>query len=108
MHHLIKKLNILFSMKDLGPLHYFLGVEVSYLKNHMQLSQTKYPLDLLKQTKFVDAKPISTPVPASGEPHPDHHTYKSVVGALQYLIITRPNLSYAVNQVCQFMHAPNN
>ncbi|XP_068309690.1 uncharacterized mitochondrial protein AtMg00810-like [Pyrus communis] len=55
------------------------------------------------------------PVPADlklslydGEPHPDTHNYKSVVGALQYLTITRPDISYAVNQVCQFMHAPNN
>ncbi|XP_048445143.1 uncharacterized mitochondrial protein AtMg00810-like [Pyrus x bretschneideri] len=100
-------------MKDLGPLHYFLGVEVSYSHNLMHLSQAKYALDLLKRTNFLDAKPISTPVCAGqklslheGDPHPDPYTYRSVVGALQYLTITRPDLSYAVNQVCQFMHAP--
>lgn len=100
-------------MKDLEPLNYFLGVEVSYVKNQMHLSQTKYALDLLKRTKFVDVKPIATPVPAgkklsvhTEEPHPDLHTYRSIVGELQYLTITRPDLSYVVNQVCQFMHAP--
>ncbi|XP_028959331.1 uncharacterized mitochondrial protein AtMg00810-like [Malus domestica] len=105
MHHLIKKLGTLFSMKDLWPLHYFLGVEVSNFKHQMHLSQTKYALDLLKRTKFVDAKPISTPVPTgkklsmfAGEPHLDPQTYRSIVGTLQYLTITRPDLSYAMNQ----------
>ncbi|KAM1479039.1 hypothetical protein ACFX2I_026387 [Malus domestica] len=113
MNHLIQKLGTLFSMKDLGPLHYFLGVEVTYFHNNMHLDQSKYALDLLKRTKFMDAKPISTPVPCGqklsawdGETHSDPQTYRSVVGALQYLTITRPDLSYAVNQVCQFMHSP--
>ncbi|CAL8173518.1 unnamed protein product [Prunus armeniaca] len=110
---LIKKLGTLFSMKDLGPLHYFLGVEVQYMNDQMHLSQAKYALDLLKRTNFLDAKPISTPVPCGqklsaydGEPHDSPDLYRSVVGALQYLTITRPDLSYAVNQVCQFMHSP--
>lgn len=63
-------------MKDLGHLHYFLGVEVTYFGNQMFLNQAKYALDLLKHTKFLDAKPISTSVPSGqklsayyGEPH---------------------------------------
>ncbi|XP_017191092.1 uncharacterized mitochondrial protein AtMg00810-like [Malus domestica] len=113
MNSLIKKLGTLFSMKDLGPLHYFLGVEVKYVDDKMHLSQAKYALDLLQRTKFVDAKPISTPVSCGqklsaydGEAHDSPDLYRSVVGALQYLTITRPDLSYAVNQVCQFMHSP--
>ncbi|KAM1550335.1 hypothetical protein ACFX10_042608 [Malus domestica] len=110
---LIKRLGTLFSMKDLGPLNYFLGVEVKYDGTTMHLCQAKYALDLLSRTKFTDAKPISTPAVSGqklsahvGDPfeHPDQ--YRSVVGALQYLTVTRPDLSYAVNQVCQFMHAP--
>ncbi|KAM1473016.1 hypothetical protein ACFX2I_029191 [Malus domestica] len=110
---LIKRLGTLFSMKDLGPLNYFLGVEVKYDGTTMHLCQAKYALDLLSRTKFTDAKPISTPAVSGqklsahvGDPfeHPD--LYRSVVGALQYLTVTRPDLSYAVNQVCQFMHAP--
>ncbi|BFG40530.1 hypothetical protein CerSpe_268040 [Prunus speciosa] len=111
--HLIRRLGTLFSMKDLGKLHYFLGIEVTYDGDCMYLTQSKYALDLLQRTKFVDAKPISTPVSSGqklsafvGEPHSDPETYRSIVGALQYLTITRPDLSYAVNQVCQFMHAP--
>ncbi|KAM2234356.1 hypothetical protein EV2_013133 [Malus domestica] len=115
MSRLIHQLGTLFSMKDLGSLHYFLGVEVTYHGDQMHLNQAKYAVDLLKRTKFLDAKPISTPVSCgqklsayNGEPHDDVETYRSVVGALQYLTITRPDLSYAVNQVCQFMQSPKN
>ncbi|KAB2617188.1 hypothetical protein D8674_013057 [Pyrus ussuriensis x Pyrus communis] len=102
---LINKLGTLFSMKDLGPLHYFLGVEVKYVADQMHLSQAKYALDLLQRTKFWDAKSISTPVSCGqklsaydGEAYDSLDLYRSVVGALQYLTITRPDLSYAVNQ----------
>ncbi|XP_068329584.1 uncharacterized mitochondrial protein AtMg00810-like [Pyrus communis] len=82
-------------------------------KNNMHLTQSKYALDLLEHTKFTDVKPISTPVPTGhklsqydSEPYSNLEQYRMVVGALQYLTITRPDLSYAVNQVCQFMHMP--
>lgn len=98
MSRSIKKLGTLFSMKDLGPLSYFLGVdpEVQYFGNQMHLNQAKYALDLLRRTKFVDAKQISAPVPSGqkliehdGEPHDNPEMYRSIVGALQYLTITR-------------------
>ncbi|XP_068319219.1 uncharacterized mitochondrial protein AtMg00810-like [Pyrus communis] len=113
MAHLITKLHTLFSMKDLGPLHYFLGVEVKYIGNCMHLSQFKYALDLLTHIKFTEAKLISTPVSCGqklsaydGEAYENPAHYSSVVRALQYITITQPDLSYSVNQVCQFMHAP--
>ncbi|KAM1873400.1 hypothetical protein ACFX13_007237 [Malus domestica] len=113
MARLVKKLGTLFSMKDLGPLNYLLGVKVKYVSAQMHLNQAKYALDLLKHTKFLDDKPISTPVPCGqklstydGEPHDNPELYRSVVGALQYLTITRHDLSHAVNQVCQFMLSP--
>ncbi|XP_021719308.1 uncharacterized protein LOC110686983 [Chenopodium quinoa] len=42
----------------------------------------------------------------SGTPYSDPTTYRSLCGALQYLTFTRPDISYAVQQVCLFMHAP--
>ncbi|XP_017188282.1 uncharacterized mitochondrial protein AtMg00810-like [Malus domestica] len=115
MDHLIKKLGSLFSMKDLGNLSYFLGIEVKYEGDSMHLCQSKYALDLLSGAKFIEAKPISTPVPSGqklsvyvADPCVDPVLYRSVVKALQYLTITRPDLSYVVNQVCQFMHSPKN
>ncbi|XP_043687784.1 uncharacterized mitochondrial protein AtMg00810-like [Telopea speciosissima] len=62
---------------------------------------------------MTQCKPINTPMPSghklstqNGEPLPEAHEYRQIVGALQYLTMTRPDLTYAVNQVCQYMHKP--
>lgn len=98
-------------MKNLGPVHYFLGLEI--IRNHtgLLLHQQKYTLDLLQRTGFQNSKPLSTPVVSGqklslydGDLLPDPANYRSVVGALQYLTISRPDILFAVNQVCQFMH----
>ena len=57
---LITRLSKEFAMKDLGSLHYFLGVEVQHNSQGLFLSQTKYALDLLQRTDMIEAKPIST------------------------------------------------
>ena len=109
---LIHKLSREFSMKDLGPLHYFLGLEVTYSATSIFLSQYKYAKDLLIRADLVDSKPVSTPMIVSQHLQADGNdfsaitTYRSLVGALQYLTITRPDITHAVNSVCQFMHAP--
>ncbi|KAM1792474.1 hypothetical protein ACFX12_036326 [Malus domestica] len=110
---LIHQLGRKFSMKDLGPLHYFLGMEITRTPTAMYLTQSKYILDLLKRTQMADAKPLSTPaLPGrklslyEGEPLADGTTFRSIVGALQYLLFTRPDIAFAVNQVCQYMHLP--
>ena len=62
---------------------------------------------------MTDAKPVLTPLPTSpslqlhsGSPLPDPTEYRTVVGSLQYLLLTRPDLAYAVNKLSQYMHAP--
>lgn len=115
-HHiswLITILSRLFSMKDLGPLNFFLGLEVVPTSSRIYLTQTKCTLDLLHRAKFQEVKPVSTPLQSGkklslydGEPLSNPAEYRSVVGALQYLTLTRPDISFAVNQVCQFMHQP--
>lgn len=110
----ISKLHDEFSIKDLGRLNYFLGLEVSYLPGDggLFLTQTKYAHDILDRAGLLDSKPISTPLSTSeylvsiGSPFSDPTLYRSLVGALQYLTITCPDLSYAVNQVSQFLHSP--
>ncbi|CAL9017956.1 unnamed protein product, partial [Prunus brigantina] len=110
---LIQGLSRLFSMKDLGPVHYFLGMEILCTPNGLSLTQSKYIKDLLTRTKMQDAKHISSPVASGrrlslhdGVPLADPSEYRSVVGALQYLTLTRPDIAFAVNHVCQFMHQP--
>ncbi|XP_042499721.1 uncharacterized mitochondrial protein AtMg00810-like [Macadamia integrifolia] len=109
----IKCLSTEFAMTDLGELHYFLGVEATRTMAGLRLTQTKYSLDLLLKTIMTSCKPCRTSVAsgsklsaADGSTLVDPHECRQVVGALQYLTLTHPDLSYSVNQVCQFMHAP--
>ncbi|KAM0961429.1 hypothetical protein ACFX2A_021177 [Malus domestica] len=107
----IHKLSQLFPVTDLGPLHYFLGLEVHRSSAGIFLSQHKYAADLLLKTKMHDSNPCATPLGTqkldhSGTLLSNPHEYRSIVGALQYLTWTRPDLSFAVNQLCQFLHCP--
>jgi histone deacetylase 1/2 len=112
---LLRDLKEQFALKDLGELHYFLGIEVHKTNGGILLTQEKYASDLLKRVGMVDCKPVNTPLSTSeklslyeGTPlgAQDTTRYRSIVGALQYLILTRPDISFAVNKVCQFLHAP--
>jgi hypothetical protein len=104
-----------FALKDLGPLHYFLGIEVHRTSDGIHLSQAKYTTDILNNAGMVSCKGVSTPLPSNsklsvqdGEPLglQDATKYQSMVGALQYLTLTRPDISFSVNKVCQFLHSP--
>jgi len=110
---LIRSLSIDFPIKDLGPLSYFLGVEVTRCPEGLHLSQHRYIMDLLQKTNMMLAKPITSPMSASaplskfaGISLSDATLYRSTVGVLQYLAITRPDISFAVNKCSQFMQDP--
>jgi hypothetical protein len=97
---------------DLGHAHYFLGIEVTPTNMGLMLSQHKYALDFLSRDGMSSYKPINTPTsiskvnlqPSGLYSYPTR--YWQIIGALQYLIFTRPDICYAVNKVCLFMHAP--
>ena len=104
-----------FAVKDLGKLHYFLGVEVTSRATGLVLTQKKYSLELLQRAGMLKCKPTTTPMSSTdkitavdGEllSPADATEYRSIVGGLQYLTITRPDISYAVNRVCQYLQAP--
>lgn len=110
---LVQKLNSLSALKDLGEVDYFLGIQVKSTENGIHLSQKKYVTDLLCKTKMQYAKCVSAPMTTGqkltsygSDPVEDVQLYRSVVGALQYVTITRPEISFSVNKVCQFMQSP--
>jgi hypothetical protein len=106
---LLQDLNSAFALKDLGDLHYFLGIEVKRFNQGIILTQKKHALDLLDRIGLKACKVLPTPLSSSeGEllGPKDSTRYRSIVGALQYLTLTRPDISFSVNKVCQFLHAP--
>jgi histone deacetylase 1/2 len=108
---LLKDLNVHFAIKDLGPLHFFLGIEVKRTFDGLLLTQEKYANDLMSKVGMVGCKAAPTPLSSSeplGTPlgSDDSTQYRSIVGALQYLTLTRPDLAFSVNKVCQYLHAP--
>jgi hypothetical protein len=112
---MLKDLRAEFPLKDLGELNYFLGIEVNKIQNGILLSQEKYTRDILGKVGMSQCKPASTPLLVSeklsrvnGTPLDANGAtkYRSVVGALQYVTLTRPDIVLAVNKVCQFLHNP--
>ncbi|GKV02057.1 hypothetical protein SLEP1_g14541 [Rubroshorea leprosula] len=102
-----------FEMKDLGVLSYFLRLEVTSSDDGYLLSQVKYASNLVSKAKLNDGKSVSTPLepnvkltPMDGSPLSDPTRYRQLVGSLVYLTTTRPDITYAVHIVSQFMAAP--
>ncbi|RVW19588.1 Retrovirus-related Pol polyprotein from transposon RE2 [Vitis vinifera] len=101
------------STKDLGKLKYFLGIEITQSSFGMVLSQRKYALDILEETGMLDCKPVDTPMDPNvklilgqGELLGDPRRYRRLVGKLNYLTITRPDISFPVSVVSQFLQSP--
>ncbi|XP_022017588.1 uncharacterized mitochondrial protein AtMg00810-like [Helianthus annuus] len=102
-----------FAMKDLGPLSYFLGLHVTRTANAMFLSQQSYAKDIIARAGMQSCNSVATPVDTkpklsttSSSPFDNPTLYRSLVGALQYLTFTRPDITYAIQQICVHMHAP--
>jgi hypothetical protein len=102
-----------FLMSDLGLLKYFLGIEISSTPEGFFLSQEKYIQDLLDRASLTDHRTAETPMelnvhltPTGGEPLEDPTHYRHIVGSLVYLGVTRPDISYSVHILSQFVSAP--
>ncbi|KAH9753027.1 protein kinase domain-containing protein [Citrus sinensis] len=113
MENLKKVLAREFEMKDLGPLRYFLGMEIARSSKGIFVSQRKYTLDLLKETGMLGCKPGDTPIDpyhklgyAIEGKSVDRESYQRLVGKLIYLSHTRPDIAFAVSVISQFMHSP--
>jgi hypothetical protein len=102
-----------FLMTDLGPLSYFLGIEVSSTSDGFSISQEKYIQDLLACAALGDERTVKTPMElnvqlraSDGDPLPDPTCYCHLVGSLIYLAVTHPDISYPVHILSQFVSAP--
>ena len=108
-----QRLSETFLMSDLGPLRYFLGLEVTSTSDDIFLSQEKYTQDLLSRAALTDHRTVDTPMeigvhlrPTDGVPLADPTRYRQLVGSLVYLGITRPDISHSVHILSQFVSAP--
>ncbi|GJU30626.1 uncharacterized mitochondrial protein-like protein [Tanacetum coccineum] len=111
--HIKKQLDEAFSIKDLGNLNYYLGIEFLRNAKGITMTQRKYAMELLQSAEVLDLKPSYIPVDPieklndkDGDLLTDPSQYKALVGKLLYLTITRPYLSYAAHCLSQFSHSP--
>lgn len=109
---IIDSLKTEFPMTDMGKLSYFLGIKAVFNEKGLFLSQEAYAQDIISRAGMKDCKPCNTPVDLNsklsadvGDLVSDPTAYRSLAGALQYLTFTRPEISYAVHQICLFMHS---
>jgi hypothetical protein len=115
LQRIMTRLSSEFAMTDLGALHHFLGIAVTRSSDGLFLSQRQYAIELLQRACMAECHPTSKLVDTHAKlsatdedllSEKDASEYRSLAGALQYLTLTRPDLAYAVQQVCLFMHAP--
>ncbi|GKA51023.1 ribonuclease H-like domain-containing protein [Tanacetum coccineum] len=105
LQQVIRSLHQEFAMTDLGSLNYFLSISVTRDSSGMFLSQKKYAVEILDRAHMVNCNPSWTPIDtesklgSDGDPVSDPTLYQSLATSLQYLTFTRPDISYAVQQL---------
>uniref|UniRef100_A0A803PA32 Reverse transcriptase Ty1/copia-type domain-containing protein n=1 Tax=Cannabis sativa TaxID=3483 RepID=A0A803PA32_CANSA len=102
-----------FHLKDLGSPQFFLGLEIARSKTGIAISQRPFILQLLSESGSLGTKAVSTPMDANtslskdnGPPVADATSYRSLIGKLLYITITRPDITFAVNRLSQFLQDP--
>jgi hypothetical protein len=99
-----KRLASEFEMKDLGLMHYFLGLDVWQSPERIFLNQRKYTVEILKRFDMLECKPMNTPMEAklkqlvdTSSEFTDATLYRQIIGSLMYLTNTRRDICFAMN-----------
>lgn len=102
-----------FTVKDLGIAKYFLAIELHTVAHSILLNQRKYIADIFHYTSLNHAVPVKVPLPtglklshATGTLLSSPNSYRRIVGQLLYFSITRPDISYSVHHLSQFVQPP--
>lgn len=109
----VTNLNNSFALKTLGPVNYFLGFEVNRNSKGLLLTQSKYAQELLVKAGMYESKPCNTPMATRVRLGKEDSAvfyqpslFRSIIGGLQYLTLSKPDLSFVVNKLSQFLQQP--
>ncbi|KAI9200548.1 hypothetical protein LWI28_009701 [Acer negundo] len=100
----------IYEMSDLGQLHYFLGIEVSQMKNEIFISQRKYTENILKKFNLMGCNSVDIPLIANeklkkedGAKKADAAVYRSLIGSILYLTATKPDIMFTAGLLSRYM-----
>ncbi|XP_031270987.1 uncharacterized protein LOC116129379 [Pistacia vera] len=109
----VQDLNSQFALKIMGLMHYFLGFEVKRNGSSLLLTQTKFAQELLEKARMEDCNPCLTPMAVGTKLNKDDRElfeqptlYRSIIGGLQYLTLSRPDLAFTINKLSQLLQSP--
>ncbi|PKU75882.1 Retrovirus-related Pol polyprotein from transposon TNT 1-94 [Dendrobium catenatum] len=112
---LLENLHNKFQMRNLGSLANFLGIQAVVISDGFLLHQQVYATSILEKAGMTNAKPVSTPASCktvltstSNNEFSNPQLFRNLIGSLQYLTLTRPDIQYTVQQLSQHMHKPLN
>ncbi|PKU68330.1 Retrovirus-related Pol polyprotein from transposon TNT 1-94 [Dendrobium catenatum] len=113
MQRLLDHLHVTFQIKQMQDVSLYLGIQITHSSDCILLQQSHYATKILEKAGFSTCTPAATPITSkstqtdfNSQPYSDPQLYRTIAGSLQYLSITRPDIAFAVNSICQHMHNP--